>query len=676
MSSSQPFVSSLPTCPNSRFTFRHLQQLSQYSTTTPLRVIALVDLDAFYAQCEIVRLGLPPTTPLGVQQWQALIAINYPAREFGLSRHVTPQEAREKCPEVVLPHVPTWKEGDDRWRYREDDDRDIATHKVSLDPYRLESRKIVQVIKETLPSHLQRVEKASIDEVFLDLSAHIHSILLERFPELQGPPDDPAELLPEPPTSAIDWDADKLINLDDDEEQDHDWDDIAMAIGAEIVRGLRDAVRTQLKYTCSGGIARNKMLAKLGAGHKKPNSQTVIRNRAISQFLSPLKFTKIRNLGGKLGDQLVSHFHTDSITELLSTSLGGLKRRLDDDTAAWVYSTLRGIDHSEVNPRTRIKSMLSAKSFQPTINSWDAAVKWLRIFAADIFLRCMEEGVLENRRRPKTLALHFRQGNTTRSRQAPISSAKKAMTEDGLLNAGKGLLAQVVSEGRAWPCRHLSLSVGGFEDCVEENKGIGNFLLRGEEARMMNEEVLQRDKRWEEEGDEGYNVTAIASVGTKSAKRKRPHGDTGALHKFLRPTSELFRPDLGSRSHAVHTNMSASIEMSGSHPKTSALPPSIGSRAENSGSPCPRCSTAISPSSKDEHADWHFASDLSTQLAAESPTRNRPPDIISERSRRGVNTQDGNASGKGNGRARGRPKKNEVGMAKGQMRLTFGNGQN
>jgi DNA polymerase eta len=58
MSSSQPFQPSSPledayqSRKRSRFTYRHLAQLGLSSTTCPLRVIAHVDLDAFYAQCE------------------------------------------------------------------------------------------------------------------------------------------------------------------------------------------------------------------------------------------------------------------------------------------------------------------------------------------------------------------------------------------------------------------------------------------------------------------------------------------------------------------------------------------------------------------------------------------------------------------------------------------------
>ena len=109
-------------------------------------------------QCEMVRLGTPEDTPLGVQQWQGLIAINYPARKFGLNRHVTPVEAKKLCPEIVLQHVATWKEGDEQWQYHENAASHIATHKVSLDPYRRESKKILALIKETLAAPpLQKV---------------------------------------------------------------------------------------------------------------------------------------------------------------------------------------------------------------------------------------------------------------------------------------------------------------------------------------------------------------------------------------------------------------------------------------------------------------------------------------------------------------------------------------
>ncbi len=58
-----------PGAKRSRFTYRHLSQLASYATSSPLRVIAHLDLDCFYAQCEMIRLQVSEDQPLAVQQW-------------------------------------------------------------------------------------------------------------------------------------------------------------------------------------------------------------------------------------------------------------------------------------------------------------------------------------------------------------------------------------------------------------------------------------------------------------------------------------------------------------------------------------------------------------------------------------------------------------------------------
>lgn len=45
--------------------------------------------------------------------------------------------------------------------------------------------------------------------------------------------------------------------------------------GAMIADEIREAIRTELQYTCSTGIAVNKLLAKLASPLNKPDGQTV-----------------------------------------------------------------------------------------------------------------------------------------------------------------------------------------------------------------------------------------------------------------------------------------------------------------------------------------------------------------------------------------------------------------
>ncbi len=552
--------------------------------------------------------------------------------------------------------------------YRPDAADNIATDKVSLDPYRLESRRILAVIKEHLPSHLQKVEKAGIDEVFLDLSAHVHAVLLERFPELAGsPPDgDLSAQLPAPSISALDWQADALVDLDDEHAEfyDPDWDDVAMLVASEIVRNIRAAIRDKLRYTCAAGISRNKLLSKLGSAHKKPNQQTVIRNRAVRHFLSGFKFTKFRNLGGKLGDHVSQTFKTEAVQDLLAVPVEQLKQKLGDETGVWVYNTLRGLDTSEVNPRTQIKSMLSAKSFRPTITSVEQAVRWLRIFVADIFARLVEEGVLENKRRPKTINLHYRHDGQTRSRQGPIPQGR-SLNQEVLLGLAKGLLSQIIQEGQVWPCVHLSLSVGGFEDGISGNMGIGSFLVKGEEAQALN---LGPRTRLEPEG---------SNNGPPYSAEKRRRMDDGGIQRFF--TKKDTTPPLGSsdanargkgggeslgtrgseRVLGTVDDLTGPSLMSGEGPagRTNDQETAGGSRE------CTQCGVRLeTPEAFQSHQDWHFAKDLQEQERGMLAFGAQPSAAASPL------PAGGRKPGPAATKRPGRPKKRE----RGQQKLNFG----
>jgi DNA polymerase eta len=217
-------------------------------------------------------------------------------------------------PEAVIVSEEAWREGETTWAYRKDVTQHMSTDKSALDPYRLRPRKCFEFIRSLLPEEpLQRVEKASIDEVFLDLSAQVHQILLQQFPELTKQPDDLEQCLPLPSfTSPLDWEDDHVVHLESADLRP-DWDDIGLNIGAGIVRGVRTQILKQIRYIYSAGIARKKMLAKLGAGFKKPNQQTVIPTQAICSFLANHvgKVTKIAGLGGKLGQQVTDAFGSD-----------------------------------------------------------------------------------------------------------------------------------------------------------------------------------------------------------------------------------------------------------------------------------------------------------------------------------------------------------------------------
>lgn len=674
--------------PTSRYTYRQLQLLRHSSTASPFRVVAHIDLDAFYAQSEMVRLGTPRTTPLAVRQWDSLIAVNYPARDFGITRMISAGEARKLCPDLVLQHVATFREGQGgKWAYRDDAFKNVGSDKVSLDPYRAESRKILQSMREevgrwhakvtgndeTLPP--ASIEKASIDEVFIDLSPLVLGVLLQRYPEVRAERagENRDLLLPCPPTSALEWSSDNnLVDLDENEAEtdDPDWDDFAMLVGSEIIRSVRAAVWDQLHYTCSAGIARNKMMAKLGSGRNKPNKQTVVRNRAVQNFLGGFKFTKIRMLGGKLGDQVTAHFGTEQVSDLLNVSLEQFRAKLDDDTANWLYGIIRGEDRSEVNPRTQMKSMLSAKSFRPSINSTEQAEKWLHIFAADIYNRLVEDGLLENRRRPKTVALHHRQGAQFRSRQLPIPGAK-SVDEATIFELGKSLFRQVNGDGRVWPCSNLSLSVGGFEDGVTNNRAIDKFLVRGQQV-VTNETPQHAAEDHELSGD----ISGEPQVQPlPTAKRRKVDG--GGIRRFFTnrapatdsPIDPLDDPQqcaayAGPGPASTLEPMAKEEDDNLSNLHEDLFDPSGEATPPPGVYVCSQCKQLTLEDERIEHEDWHFAKELERQERLAAASTGGISSTSLSRPNNGTGPSS-NARSRGGRSGRGKTEK-------GQMRLTFG----
>ncbi|KAJ8520184.1 hypothetical protein ONZ45_g2994 [Pleurotus djamor] len=432
---------------NPVITFRHLHS-HVLGIRDPLRVIALCDSDAFYAACEMVRLQTDPEKPLVVQQWESLIAVNYPARKFGISRMDRVKDAKKKCPELMCVHVATFKEGETEPGYwgevdsrthkvRDDHDHSVPLvpndHKVSLDPYRKESAKILNIFKEGLPD--VEIEKASIDEAFFDLTRPVRDAILQRYPHLSSVPfSGPDTPLPPPPP--ISWDAlGHLIPINPtpssdtceevgegsnkifDEEPPPTWHDVALSIGAELM------------------------------------FKTILRNAAIPSYLNEMPFQKIRFLGGKLGKAIAAEYDVSTVGDLLSISVVKAKPPLP-------------------------KSMLSAKNLLTPITQVSQGKHWIRVLATDLAHRLKEARLEHPTLWPKTLALGaYKSYQNGRSKQAPFPFVRD-VTIDVVASAGEKLWRELMSNADESTLKisHIYLQFSGVGTAENGQGSIEGFL--------------------------------------------------------------------------------------------------------------------------------------------------------------------------------------------------------
>ncbi|KAH9820691.1 hypothetical protein DFH28DRAFT_1121029 [Melampsora americana] len=526
----------------SPFTYRQLHS-NTIGPQHPLRVIAHCDIDAAYAQFEQVRLKIPAEKPLAVQQWRGLIAVNYPARAFGITRHLPFDEALKKCPDLICVHVATYAQGDSETEAKYHENPKPETHKVSLDPYRRESVKILKIFSESCPL----IEKASIDEAFLDFSIPVRDLLISRYSNLLSISNDTNldDLLPPPPQ--LDWKSfeHNLILESSDTEVDEmittTWTDVALMIGAELMAQCRKAVFDQLGYTCSAGVTTNKMLAKLCSSYKKPNAQTVLRPSCIKSFLRDLEVSKIRFLGGKLGKSLMELINNPpgegiatTVGQVWNLDLSLLQNKLGDETGMWVWEIVRGIDKTEVEPKTQVKSMMSSKNFRPSITSWEEGIHWLRILSTDLLARLNEARTLTPGIWPKTIVMHKRDGNYNSTAKQIAFPFTNKLDRSYIFNLAQRLLQEFVIKENSkrkelgsitslclafQTLERLESGQQGIEGFFKQNKGGKDTISLGKEGQQPGIDIKQI---FEPTGD--LKEDKSKPISSTSTQKSKPEG--------------------------------------------------------------------------------------------------------------------------------------------------------
>ncbi|GAV69238.1 IMS domain-containing protein/IMS_C domain-containing protein, partial [Cephalotus follicularis] len=353
------------------------------------RIIAHIDMDCFYVQVEQRKQpdlrGLP-TAVVQYNEWKggALIAVSYEARKLGVKHSMRGHEAKQVCPKIHLVQVP------------------VARGKADLNTYRNAGAEVVAILART-----GRCERASIDEVYLDLTDATECMLAETPPES---------------LEAIDEEALKshVLGLDNEDGSDakenvRDWlcrsdadhRDKLLACGAIIVAELRMQVLKETEFTCSAGIAHNKMMAKLASAMNKPAQQTVVPSSSVQGLLSSFPIKKMKQLGGKLGTSLQSDLGVNTVGELLQFSEENLQESYGVNTGTWLWNIARGINGEEVEGRLLPKSHGSGKTFPGprALKTMTSVQHWLNQLSEELSERlCVD--LDQNKRISRTLTLH------------------------------------------------------------------------------------------------------------------------------------------------------------------------------------------------------------------------------------------------------------------------------
>eukprot|EP00803_Ostreobium_quekettii_P008583 evm.model.scf_1286.6 EVM.evm.TU.scf_1286.6 scf_1286:35361-41600(-) len=350
------------------------------------------------------------------------------------------RQARGICPEIRLVHVETIGVGGRDSGAQVSSSRNRETQKACLERYREASRAILAVFMRDAPR--ARLEKASIDEAYLDVTAMVEDEL-----KANGGSDD--------------WwrdisHASVIIggHLCPDVESDR-----ALTAGASIALALRRAVQQELSFTCSAGVALNKQVAKIASARNKPNKQTVVTAHGVADLMVSLPLKKVPNFGGKLGSKL-EELGCTTAGDVQALGFPALRKHFGDDRARWIFAAVQGLDDEPVQPKSKPKSMMAAKSFSIT-GDLHVVQKWISILAEELADR-LRNDVEQYNRRAKTLVLHhYGPRVAERSRSSPMPRTVGSPSASELSAAGLAIFKRI--DG-ALPCSRLALAAVDFVD--------------------------------------------------------------------------------------------------------------------------------------------------------------------------------------------------------------------
>jgi DNA polymerase-4 len=297
------------------------------------RVIAHLDMDAFYASVELLRYpelrGAPVVIGGGARHqpvWATdpatgerrrrfarlagysgrgvITTATYEARALGVNSAMGLMRAAQRAPDAVL--LP-----------------------VDFDEYRRYSRLFKAAVRELAPV----VEDHGIDEIYIDLTDVIEARM---------------------------GDAGSESGADAATE--------AWWCAREVAREIKQAVRAATGLSCSIGLAPNKLIAKIASELDKPDGLTVVTEHDIATRIWPLPVRRVNGIGPKAAAKL-ARLGIATIGELAAADPAWLVRHFGASYGGWLHTAAHGRDERPVVTWSEPKSISRETTFERDLHA-------------------------------------------------------------------------------------------------------------------------------------------------------------------------------------------------------------------------------------------------------------------------------------------------------------------
>jgi DNA polymerase IV (DinB-like DNA polymerase) len=151
-----------------------------------------------------------------------------------------------------------------------------------------------------------------------------------------------------------------------------------------LAKKLKHEIFLHEGLTCSIGISYNKLIAKISSDMQKPDGLTTVEEKDAEKFLNRLPVRRLLWVGKKT-EEALEHMGIKTIGDLARSDASALVETFGV-MGNQLYLMAHGIDRSEVEERSEIKSIGRDTTFQEDTDDSDFILKTLNELAEDLYM--------------------------------------------------------------------------------------------------------------------------------------------------------------------------------------------------------------------------------------------------------------------------------------------------
>lgn len=218
-------------------------------------------------------------------------------------------------------------------------------------------------------------------------------------------------------------------------------------------RLIRQRIFDETRLTASAGVSYNKFIAKLASDQNKPDGMTVVPPGKGAAFVATLSIRRFHGIGPVTAAKMEG-FGIYSGADLAAQEHGWLVEHFGN-SADWLYSLARGIDHRRVKSNRPLKSLGGERTFFNDLMTDGEIREALAHVCTVVWDRAARKGA---RGRTVTLKLRYADFKTitrAKSLTLPVSDGTS------LLAAGEAILTPLLPTEQG--IRLLGVTLSKFE---------------------------------------------------------------------------------------------------------------------------------------------------------------------------------------------------------------------